>query len=107
MVPVRRQRLVPRVFPIVEDLVNNFWYQLRARLVRAGVGGSDLGLADGNAGVLQEDLLEHEQARDAVPEGREKRDAPQEHREPSWARWSFRCRRWNEGAEAMMLDASP
>jgi len=51
----------------MKDLVDDLGDQLRSCLVGATVGSSDLGLGDGDADMLKEDLLEDQQPRDDVP----------------------------------------
>ena len=62
--------------------MDDFRYQLWARVVGALIGGLDLGLSDGDTSMLEKDLLEDKQARDAVPDRRQEGNAPQKYRYP-------------------------
>ena len=63
--------------------MNDLWDQLRSRFVCAAIGLGDFGLGYRYPGVLEKDLLEDEEARDAVSERGQQCDAPQEHRQPN------------------------
>jgi hypothetical protein len=59
--PIRRQRVIAGVLPIVEDLMHNLGDVLSSCVVGAIVGCLGVGLRNREAGVFEEDLPEEEQ----------------------------------------------
>jgi hypothetical protein len=66
--PFRRQLIIPRLAPVVENVVDDLGDGLDLGVV--GKRGGDLGLCEADAGMLEEDGLEEEEARNQVPETR-------------------------------------
>lgn len=61
--PVRRQRVIARLVPVVEDLMDDLGDVLGALIGERRGCGRDLRLGQGDAGMLEEDGFKEEQSR--------------------------------------------
>lgn len=62
--PVGRKSIVTPVVPVVKDLMDYLGDQLRSRLIVSAIEICYVCLCDGNTGVLEKDLLEHQEPGD-------------------------------------------